>query len=75
MGVELPHPHEGDPLRLDLESGQRALQAGELALLIGQGIAVPLPLQAALSHQLHGVRVGVLVPLDPLDGNDHVLLQ
>ena len=75
LGVELPHTQQGHPLRLHLKGGQRALQAGELALLIGEGIAVPLLLQPPLCHKLHRIRVGVLKPLHALDGDDHILFH
>ena len=76
LGVDLPHPQERDPVPLDLEGGQGTLQAGELALLIAQGVAVvPVGLQAALRDQLDGVIVLCLKGLLSLDGNNHVVLH
>ena len=76
LGVDLPHPQQGDPVGLDLEGGQGALQSGELALLIGQGIAlVAVGLQAALGDQLNGVVLLGLEGLLSLDGNDDVVLH
>ena len=75
LGIEFSHTQQRHALRLHLEGGQRALQAGELALLIGEGIAVPILLQPSLRHKLHRIRIGVLKPLNALDGDDHILFH
>ena len=75
LGVELPHPHQGYLLPVHLDGGQGAVQAGELALLVGQGVARPVPGQPAGGDQLHRVGQSALILLHLLDGDDHFLFH
>ena len=75
LRVEFPHTQQGHTVRLHLEGSQRTLQAGELTLLIGECIAVPVLLQPPLRHKLHRIRIGILKPLNALDGDDHILFH
>ena len=76
LGVDLPHPQQGDPLRLDLESGEGTLQSGQLTLLVAEGIAVlAVGGQPALGHQLNDLRLLVLKGLPALNGYDNIVLH
>ena len=75
LGVELPHPHQGHAVLLDLKGGEGPLHTGDLTLLIAQGIAVRLPLQKALGDQFHGLPLGPLEGLLAPDGDNDIILR
>ncbi|MPN51918.1 hypothetical protein SDC9_199569 [bioreactor metagenome] len=72
MGVNLPHPQQGNAVLLNLKGGEGAVQPGEVALLIRKRKArVQVPRKPALGDQLNGLIVPVLVILHSPNGDNH----
>ena len=76
LRIDHAHAHERDAVGLDLEGGQGPLQSGELALLITERIALVAAVhKPPLGDQLNGLRLGVLVGLGALDGDDDAFIH
>ena len=76
LGVDLADAHKGDAPLLHLEGGEGALQPGELALLVGEGVlSLPLLIEQSLGDELDGLVLHILVGLFTFNGYNHALVH